>query len=185
MGIVGFDLGKHKSQICVVRGDGSRLERRLATTPEALTEFFAGLERSKVLLEAYTSSEWIARLLEGLGHEVIVADPNFGPMYAQADKRIKTDKRDARALCEALRVGAYRATHRRSDENRALRAELSVRESLVGARGDMVRQCRSVLEGVGIIVKSCSVESFVDAVTDGCGSLRATVFQRKPEKIQD
>jgi len=29
-----------------------------------------------VLLEASTESEWVAHCLEGLGHEVIVADPS-------------------------------------------------------------------------------------------------------------
>jgi hypothetical protein len=36
--------------------------------------------------------------LEGLGHEVIVADPNFAPMYATRDKKIKTDKRRPRPV---------------------------------------------------------------------------------------
>jgi transposase len=29
------------------------------------------------LVEASTESEWVAQHLEALGHEVIVADPNF------------------------------------------------------------------------------------------------------------
>jgi transposase len=40
----------------------------------------------------------VARLLEELGHEVVVADPNHTPMYAQRSRQVKTDKRDARAL---------------------------------------------------------------------------------------
>jgi hypothetical protein len=38
--------------------------------------------RAKILLEASTESESVARHPESLGHEVIVADPNFAPMYA-------------------------------------------------------------------------------------------------------
>ena len=38
--------------------------------------------RARILIEASTDSEWVARCLEALGHEVIVADPNFAPMYA-------------------------------------------------------------------------------------------------------
>src|SRR3990172_283108 len=37
-------------------------------------------------------------LPEALGHEVIVADPNFAPMYATRTRKVKTDRRDARAL---------------------------------------------------------------------------------------
>ena len=42
----------------------------------------------------------MARCLEGLGHEVIVADPNFAPMYATRARKVKSDRRDARALAD-------------------------------------------------------------------------------------
>lgn len=73
----------------------------------------------------------MAQHLEQLGHEVIVADPNFAPMYATRSRRVKTDRRDARTLAEALRLGAYRLAHRVSPARRHLRAELGVREALV------------------------------------------------------
>ena len=57
-------------------------------------------------MEASTISGWVARLLEELGHEVVVVDPNYAPMYAQRSRRVKTDKRDAQALAEACRLGA-------------------------------------------------------------------------------
>ena len=65
--------------------------------------------RARILLEASTESEWVARCLEELGHEVIVADPNFAPMYATRTRRVKTDRRDARALTEACRAGGLSA----------------------------------------------------------------------------
>lgn len=43
---------------------------------------------------------------------MIVADPNYAPMYATRSRRVKTDRRDARTLAEALRLGAYRPAHR-------------------------------------------------------------------------
>jgi len=52
-------------------------------------------------------------------------------MYAQRSRRVKTDKRDARALAEACKLGAYRREHRTSDEQRHVRSLLQVRESLV------------------------------------------------------
>jgi hypothetical protein len=53
-------------------------------------------------------SEWVARHLESLGHEVIVADPNDAPMYANRSRRTKTDTRDARTLMDACETGAWR-----------------------------------------------------------------------------
>ena len=49
------------------------------------------------MIEASTDSEWVARCVEALGHEVIVADPNFAPMYATRTRKVKTERRDARA----------------------------------------------------------------------------------------
>jgi transposase len=47
---------------------------------------------------------------------VIVTDPNFAPMYASRSRRVKTDRRDAQALMDACRPGAYRASHRRGSD---------------------------------------------------------------------
>ena len=104
------------------------------TQRERLAELLGKRPKARVLLESSTESEWVARCLEELGHEVVVADPNFAPMYATRSRRVKTDKRDARTLAEACKLGAYRPAHRTSDERRHLRAQLAVREALVRTR---------------------------------------------------
>ena len=60
---------------------------------------------------------------------MIVADPNLAPMYATRSRRVKTERRDARTLADAGRLGAYRATHRTSAAQRTVRAQLAVRET--------------------------------------------------------
>ena len=72
-------------------GDGSIIDRRIATSAERFTAVFGTRPRARMLLEASTESEWVARHLESLGHEVIVADPNYAPMYANRSRRTKTD----------------------------------------------------------------------------------------------
>lgn len=52
----------------------------------------------RILLEAATESEWVAEHLEGLGHEVIVADPNYAAMYGNRSRRVQTDRCDVAAL---------------------------------------------------------------------------------------
>src|SRR3989304_802090 len=74
--------------------------------------------RTRSSSEASTESEWVARCLEELGHEVIVADPNYAPRYATRSRRVKTDRRDARALATACRLGAYRPAYRAPYETR-------------------------------------------------------------------
>jgi len=57
------------------------------TSRERFAVVLGGRAPAKVLLEATTESEWVARHLESLGHEVIVADPNYAPMYANRSRR--------------------------------------------------------------------------------------------------
>ena len=66
----------------------------------------------RILVEAGTESEWVAQALEAAGHQVVVADPNYGPMYGTLQRRVKTDRRDTAALAEANRRGWYRPAHR-------------------------------------------------------------------------
>ena len=118
---IGIDVHKVATQVCILTDDGEFVEFRIRTERDALTKAFASRPRARIVLEAATESEWVAQHLESLGHEVIVADPNFAPMYASRSRKVKTDKRDARALCEACHLGAYRATHRVSARSRLTR----------------------------------------------------------------
>lgn len=167
MHIVGLDLGKIKSHACVAIDDGTIVsEKRIATSVASFEKFFAQFHPARILIEASNAAEWVAQCLEGLGHTVIVGDPRFAPMYAQFDRRIKTDARDARGLMQANRLGAFHHAHRRSEESRNIRARLLVRAGLVRTRTRMVVQLRSLLESRGIIVARCDVESF-DRKLDG------------------
>ena len=134
MDTIGLDLHKRESQLCIIGFGGEITEKRIVTTRERFTAVLLGRAPCRILLEASTESEWVARHLESLGHEVIVADPGFAPMYATRSKKVKTDKRDARTLAEACMLGAYRATHRVSAAQRHVRSELLVRDAVVRTR---------------------------------------------------
>ena len=153
---IGMDLGKKESQIAIITEAGELVEKRMRTERERLRQFFAERPKAKVLLEASTSSEWVGRVLDEVGHEVIVADPNYAPMYAQRSRRVKTDKRDALALAEACKLGAYRPAHRTSDEQRHVRAFLAVRDSLVRARVRFVTLAQAILSREGFRVPTGS-----------------------------
>ena len=134
MDTIGLDLHKRESQLCILATDGTIVERRIVTSRERFSAVLGNRPKARILLEASTESEWVAQHRESLGHEVVVADPNYAPMYAKRTRRAKTDKRDARALAEALKLGACRPAHRVSAERRHIRAELAVREALVRTR---------------------------------------------------
>ncbi len=152
MDTIGLDLHKRESQLCILADDGTVIERRIVTSRERLTAMLGGRPAARILLEASTESEWVARHLESLGHTVVVADPNYAPMYATRARRVKTDKRDARALADALKVGAYHVAHRVSAERRHVRAELAVREALVRTRTRYIALAKALVRRDGLRV---------------------------------
>jgi transposase len=77
---IGIEVHKVASQLCIRTDDGTFGEQRIATTREAFAKYLGGRVRARLLVEASTESAWVARCLEALGHEGIVADPNFAPM---------------------------------------------------------------------------------------------------------
>jgi transposase len=165
MEYIGIDVHKRESQVCVL-GEGGEvvLERRIATQRERLAELLGKRPKARVLLEASTESEWVARCLEELGHEVVVADPNFAAMYATRSRRVKTDKRDARTLAEACKLGAYRGAHRLSDERRQLRAQVAAREVLVRTRTRLLNQVGAQVRQEGLRVGTGDSEHFAQRV---------------------
>lgn len=154
MHTIGLDLHKRESQLCIFTDDGEVIERRIVTSRARFTEVLGGARAARILLEASTESEWVARHLESLGHTVIIADPGFALMYATRSSRVKTDKRDARTLCEALRLGAYRPIHRVSDAQRHVRAELAVRDALVRTRTRYVAIIKAAVRREGLRLSS-------------------------------
>lgn len=160
MDIIGLDLHKRESQLCIKDEEGGITERRIVTSRERFSAVLGDRPPARILLEATTESEWVARHLESLGHEVIVADPNYAPMYANRSRRTKTDKRDARTLMDALESGAYRAAHRLSDARRHVRAELSVRDALVRTRTRYISVGKALVRRDGLRVGG-SVSEYV------------------------
>ncbi len=89
-----------------------------------------------------------------------MADPNYAPMYATRSKRVKTDRRDARALGEACKLGAWRPAHRVSDHQRHVRTLLDVREQLVKTRTRLISLASAMLRREGYRVRSGHAEYF-------------------------
>lgn len=152
-----IDLHLRYSQIRIVDGDGRVVrEKRVVTSREALTAAFAGVGEIRVLLETGTESEWVAQALEQAGHAVIVADPNYAPMYGELRRRVKTDRRDVAALAEANRRGWYRPAYRRSAAQRAVQQILRSRRQLVAMRTGAISVLRAVLRQEGYRLPSGS-----------------------------
>lgn len=147
---IGIDVHKRESQICILDPDtGEVEERRIQTRAERYAAVLGPRRAAHVLIEAGTESEWVATCLEGLGHQVVVADPGYAPMYPRRGRRQKTDQRDARALAEASARGTYRAVHRVSAAQRQVRQHLAVRDTMVRTRTRHIALVRALVRSTG------------------------------------
>lgn len=155
-----IDLHMRYSQIRIVDADGRVLrEQRIATSRERVVTAFADCGAMRILLETGTESEWVAQTLEHAGHEVVVADPNYAPMYGETTRRIKTDRRDVAALAEANRRGWYRVAHRTSAAQRDTKQILRARRLLVQQRSGAVSLLRSLVRQSGYRLGTGSCET--------------------------
>ena len=159
---IGIDVHKRERQLCILAEGGELIEQRIRTERERFAAVLGA--RPRIVIEASTDSAWVARCLESLGHEVMVADPNFAPMYATRPRKVKTDRRAARALADACVLGAYRRAHRLSDLQRHVRGRLLVRDALVRTRTRYISLIRALLRQHGDRGPSGSAEAFAARV---------------------
>lgn len=159
MEYVAIDLHLRRSQFRIGLEDGTVLkDGKCDTTRTDFTRAFGDRAPLRILFESSTESEWVAQHLESLGHEVIVADPNYAPMYGSRSRKVKTDGRDTAALFDACRLGIYRRAHRVSAAQRARRQQLRIRRQLTQMRSRSICLLRAVLRQEGWRLPSGGVE---------------------------
>ena len=132
---VGLDVGDRYVQVCVLDEAGEVVEEsRLPNKPAALERRFAASDPLRMVLEAGTHSPWLSRLLEELGHEVLVANPRKLRLIYQNDS--KSDRVDAEYLARIGRLdpSLLAPFRHRSAETQQDLALLRSRTCLVRAR---------------------------------------------------
>jgi transposase len=158
---IGIDLGDKKSNYCFMgRGEEYLAEDQMPTTLEAFAAYFGAIPRSRIALEVGTHSPWVSNLLEGLGHEVCVANPR--KMESISKNKRKNDRKDARTLTRLVRADPQLLHPIR---HRGLQARedlilLRARDALVGARTKLINCVRGLVKSVGGRIPKCSSESF-------------------------
>jgi len=159
----GLDLGDKYSYLCLIDTDSGEVieEGSLRTTPEALRRRFAS-ERPpmRIALETGTHSPWVSRLLEGLGHEVLVA--NARKLRLIYSNKRKTDEVDAENLARLARVDPkllYPLKHR-GEDSQAHMAIIRSRQALVDCRTQLVNHVRGAVKSFGARLPKCPARSF-------------------------
>ena len=165
---IGLDLGDRNSYYCVVNEVGELvLEQKIATSAKALEGEFGAMPRSRIALEIGTHSSWISRLLQQLGHEVIVANARKVRLIGESLK--KDDRLDAQTLARLARIDPellYPVKHR-SARAQADLTLIRARAGLVRARTGLVNTARSLAKSYGERLRGCNVRNMDPEKAEG------------------
>jgi transposase len=151
---IGLDASKHVFQVHGV-DDAERPVLRRQVRRSALEKFFAKLAPTRIGIEACGASHYGARVLRGLGHEVVLLPPQHLKPY------VKRGKNDAiAAICAAMSRGpsahglvpwaGMRFVPVKSAESQAGLMVLRVRELLVKQRTMLINAIRGHAAEFGV-----------------------------------
>ena len=157
---IGMDLGDRQSQVCVVDADGAIVEEStIPTTRAALLRKFGALERSRIVIETGTHTNWVHDLLVERGHEVIVA--NARKVRAISANERKCDELDARMLARLGRsdVNLLHPVEVRPEELRLDMTVIRARAALVETRTALVNSVRGLSKTSGYALTKCAAKS--------------------------
>jgi transposase len=169
---IGIDVSDRTARVCVLDRTGVLDEFKLTLDEDALRTRvpFVSPERGVVVFETGPRSAWLKRVLTQLGFRCVVADARKLPMISSSPT--KTDRNDARILArlgladELMGAGgptAERLLHDtwiRTPEMQRLYERLTVRDQLVGQRGDNIRKVRSAVKGTGRTLRTGTTAAF-------------------------
>jgi transposase len=156
---IGMDLGDKSSRYCVLNKAGEVvLERSVGSSKKAMTQVFGAMRRCRIAMEVGTHSPWLSRLLQKLGHEVIVANARQVKLISQSSR--KNDRLDAQMLARLARVDPQllRPIRHRSEEAQGHLAVIRVRAGLVEARTKLVNSARGLAKAMGERLPKCDAD---------------------------
>lgn len=176
---IGMDLGDKVSRYCVISGNAEiKLEGSVATNRKAMEAVFAGLARCRIAIEVGTHSPWLSRVLQELGHEVVVANPRQMKLISTSSR--KDDRMDAQMLARLARVdpALLRPIQHRSEKAQGDLMEIRVRAELVEARTALVNSARGLTKAMGERLPACGTGTLgVDELAALPAGMRATLTQ--------
>lgn len=148
----GIDVSLEQSSVCVVDATGRIVrEVKLASEPEALIAWFAGLgfAVTRIGLEAGPLSQWLHAGLRAAGLPVELLETRHVNAAFKV-MPVKTDRKDARGIAQLMRLGWYRPVHCKSLPAQETRALLTARKLVQAKLHDIEMSLRGILRGFGL-----------------------------------
>jgi transposase len=151
MKIIGCDFHPSFQQISMLDVESKqRMKKKLHHASGEAEQFYRSLQGQavRVGIEACGNTRWFERLLQQLGHELLIGDA--ARIRAAAVRKQKNDERDADHLLELLEMGKFPAIWVPSPAERDLRQLLLHRHKLVQLRTRLKNQLQHVALDQGL-----------------------------------
>jgi len=159
----GLDIASKSSYLYVTTKMGRKVASgEMETTREAFESRLGRYVKDglAVVIEAGNQTAWIYDVLVAMGAKVTVANPTKIKLIAES--RCKTDKIDARILCELLRLNALpRPVHMPGPRARELRGLLVARRQLISNRTKLCNVARGMLRQEGILLPARALSTLI------------------------
>lgn len=144
--LIGIDLGKHCFHLHAQSASGRMVLRKKLTRTQMFT-LLGNVPGCAVVMEACAGAHWVARRIQGLGHQVKLISPQYVKPFLQGNKN---DFADAQAICEAASRPSMRFVSPRNETQQTISALHRVREALVRDRTGTVNQIHAFLLEFGV-----------------------------------
>ncbi len=158
---IGIDIAKRIFQLHGVNNNGKTVLKKRLMRDQVLI-FMSNLPKCLVGIEACGGSNYWARELSKLGHEVKLMAPQFVKPYVKTNKN---DEADAEAICEAVARSNMRFVPIKTVEQQDMLSIHRVRARLVKNRTALANEIRGLLLEFGIIIPQ-GINKIVDKLTE-------------------
>lgn len=159
--VIGIDLGKRRSRVCVLRDGVVDQEFVVSGTASAFRAALEKFPRCPVVMEVGLISPWVSRLVTSLGFEsIVVAASSLKDLMGK--RRRKNDRQDAQDLALLWCESPHRMTrvHHVDETMQRHRTLIQSRDALIRTRTLLVNTVRGLLNSRGIALPSCSTAAF-------------------------
>jgi len=146
----GIDLGKSSFHVVGLDAGGSPV-KRAKLTRATITRFFVNLPAALIGMEACPGSQWLARKLQALGHQVRIVPAQFVKPYVKSNKN---DTIDAAAIAEAITRPTMRFVQIKHCDQVDLQALHRSRDLLMTTRTRLINQMRAFCLEYGVAMRN-------------------------------
>ena len=144
---IGIDLAKNVFQVCGVnKGNKPLFNEKLKRNQ--LLSFLNSLDKTTVIMEACYSSNYWAREIAKLGHQVKLIPAQHVTPFVRGNKN---DRNDALAIVEASQRPHIRFVPVKTEYQQEINSMHRIRERLIRNRTAILNQIRGLLSEFGVI----------------------------------